>query len=212
MKATIIHITVLAVLAVVLLSPCGCGSTKPAKFYRMQPSSGGYAKSKAAPAALPVSVAIGPVEVPGYLAHPQIVTRKAGSELGYSEYHRWAGTLQDNISDLLIDGVSTALAEEGVSVYSWDSRMPLDYQVEVRIKEFEGEPGKSVRLSAVWTVIRPGEQKVVASRRSVIEKNVQGKDYASYVEAMGGATAELGREISDGLHALHAGGTAPKDK
>jgi uncharacterized protein len=205
MKSTIVHIKVLAVLAGFLLLPCGCGSTKPAKFYRMQPSSGGYAQSLSTPAALTASVGIGPVEVPGYLDHPQIVTRKPGSELGYSEYNRWAGSLRGNISDMLVEDVSAALAGEGVSVHAWDSRMPLDYQVEVRVIEFEGVPGKNVRLTAVWTVIRPGERMVVASRRSVIEKHVSNTDYASYVEAMGGATSELGREIADVLHTLNAG-------
>jgi ABC-type uncharacterized transport system auxiliary subunit len=62
-----------------------------------------------------------------------------------------------------------------------------------------------VRLTAVWTIIRPEEKMVVASRRSVIEKKVPGTDYASYVEAMSGATDELGHEIADVLHALSAG-------
>ena len=191
----------------------GCGTSMPARFYKMYPTVAEGARPGPETAATAnMSVGIGPVEVPAYLDHPQIVTRKDGSEIGYAEYDRWAGSLQSNIADVLVEDVSSMLAGEGVSVHPWVLRVPFDYRVQVRIQEFEGYPGKSVRLNAAWNVIAPADSKVVVSRRSVIEKDVQGQGYAAYVDAMNGALSELAREISDALHALHAGGTAPHNQ
>ena len=213
MTKNIVRFATVMALAMLLALLTSCGTSKPARFYKMYPTVAELARpSPKTVASANMSVVVGPVEVPAYLDRPQIVTRKAGSEIGYAEYDRWAGSLQGNIADVLVEDISSTLAGEGVSVHPWALRVPFDYRVQVRIHEFEGYPGKSVKLNAAWTVIAPAESKVIVSRRSVIEKDVQGQGYAAYVDAMNGALAELSRQISDVLHALHAGGTAPQNK
>ena len=201
-------------LATLLALPTGCGTSMPARFYRMSPTVAGSARPNPALSAATMSAGIGPIEVPAYLDHPQIVTQKAGNELGYAEYDRWAGSFQSNIADVLVEDISSSLAGEGVSVHPWDLRVPFDYQVEVRITGFEGYPGKSVSLNATWTVINPSAgRKVVVFRRSIIDKGAQGPGYAAYVDAMNGALAELAQEIADELKSLRAspeGHTVPR--
>ena len=207
MKRTVPLFAAAVTLAALLALAAGCGTTMPSRFYRMYPTAAEGARPGPAPSsAATMSVGIGPVELPGYLDRPQIVTRKGERELGYAEYDRWAGSLKGNIADVLTEDVSAALAGEGVSVVPWGSRAQYDYQVAVRIDQFEGYPGKSVNLKADWTVISTASGKVVATRRSVIEKDARGTGYAEYVDAMNGALTDLSREISEALHSLHAGG------
>ena len=205
MKRVIIRSAAFTALAVLLALLTGCGTSKSSRFYRMYPAEAGGTKQAPASSAAAMSVGIGPVDVSAYLERPQIVTRMSGNELGYAEYDRWAGPLKDNIADVLVQDVSASLAGDGVSVHPWDTRVPSDYRVEVRIREFDGYPGRSVRLDAAWTVISSSGGKVVASKRSVIEKGMQGTGYAEYVDTMDGALADLAREIADVLRSLRAG-------
>ncbi len=196
-KALIALTALLALLA-------GCGTSMSSRFYRMYPAQTADAKpAQASPAAITVS--IGPVEVPAYLQRPQIATRLTGSELAYAEYDRWAGPLKDNISDVLVEDISANLSGDGFAVRLWDMRVTSDYQVEVRVREFEGYPGRSVRLNAAWSVMNTADRKVLASRRSVIDKDTRGAGYQAYVDAMDGALADLAREISDSVRTLKAG-------
>ena len=203
MKKAAIRYTVFIAMAALLALAAGCGTSASSRFYRMYPSA--QEGSKAAPAAAASAyVSIGPVDVPAYLQRPQIATRMTGNELEYAEYDRWAGPLRDNIAAVLVEDVSASLAGEGVSVRPWDIRVSPDYQVEVGVREFEGYPGRSVRLNAAWSVIGSGG-KVLATKRSVIDKDISGTGYAAYVDAMNGALAELSREIADAIRALRAG-------
>lgn len=207
MNRNVARFAAVMTLAMLMALLTGCGTSMPARFYKMYPTvAEGTTQSPETATTANISVVVGPVEVPAYLDHPQIVTRKAGSEIGYAEYDRWAGSLRGNIADVLVEDMSSMLAGEGVSVHPWALRVPFDYRVQVLIQGFEGYPGKSVRLNANWTVLAPTDNKVVVSRRSAIEKDVQGPGYDTYVGAMNEALAELAREISEALHALHAGG------
>ena len=127
----------------------GCGSSRPAKFYTLHPV-------KSIPAAAkqtvlsdpPVTVGIGPIEIPDYLDRPQIVTRTAQNELAQAEFERWAGSLKTDIARVLVENLSVLLPPDQVSVVPWTRGGPLQYRVAVDVTRFDVTPGENVWLKA----------------------------------------------------------------
>ena len=87
------------------LSACG-GTSPPVKYYSLQPM-----PVSAGKASLPadVAIAVGPVGVPAAFDRPQIVTRDSDNNVNISDFHRWAGTLQEDIAAVLAENLASRL-------------------------------------------------------------------------------------------------------
>jgi len=48
-------------------------------------------------------LALGPVRLPEYLDRPQIATRSEGNEVRLHETERWAGSLQEDVSRVMVE-------------------------------------------------------------------------------------------------------------
>jgi uncharacterized lipoprotein YmbA len=186
--------------AAALTAGPGCSSSPPSRFYLLRAAED--PPGEAMPAAGGVAVGVGPVRIAGYLDRPQIVTRTTPNELSLSEYDRWAGSLEENISDVVVQNLSRMLRSERVFVYPWSSAAPIDFRVKLDIAELDGKPGDAVTLRAYWTVAREGEKggdggKGMTARSSRISEKVAGTGYEAVVEAMSRALASLSREIAE---------------
>ena len=107
----IAHLTIFVV--VTMLTACG-GRTPPAKFYTLQP-----VEQSPLGKSMPrdVALAVGPVGIPADMDRDEIVTRDAGNEVSFSEYHRWAGPLQQIIASVIAQNIATLLATERERLY-----------------------------------------------------------------------------------------------
>ena len=134
----------LGVFGLTLLSAAGCSiksETAPSRFYMLRP----LPADPSAPASgidesRPV-LALGPVDIPAHLDRPQIVTRTPGTEVKLSEFERWAEPLEDNVTAVLADNLSSLLSTERVTLFP--SRLPpdLDLRVAVEVLRFDGSLG-----------------------------------------------------------------------
>jgi uncharacterized lipoprotein YmbA len=194
-----------AVGLIVLLGGC-FGSTPPSRFYTLSPRED---TGISASGGVSVFVRLGPVNLPSYLDRRQIVTRSGQNEILLAEYERWGGSLDDEITRLLVNGLTVRLAPKGIAVAPWTS-VPMAeaatlYRIPISIDRFDGAPGETVFLNATWAVIKKkdrGENPLVV-RESTITEKVAGTDYASLVAAMGKAVDKLGNEIAESLAALN---------
>lgn len=195
-------ITVAVLLWVGLFAMGGCASSKPARFYTLSPLSAPGDLPKKVPSGLGVAVAIGPVAIPDYLDRPQILSRSGPREFKLAEFERWAGSLQEDISRVLVENLSVLLAPDNVTVLRWGGDaypFPAEYRVIVEVLRFDGTIGESVILAARWSVSREEEKKVLSVGESNVMEPVEGPDYEALVEAMSQALATLGREIATAI-------------
>lgn len=203
MKKSVLLLLLLA-LGVMALYLDGCASSAPSRFYSLSPVKDMSSEKHTTSAGGGAVVAVGPLTIPDYLDRPQIVTRSSRNELDVDEFHRWAGSLENDITRVLIEDLSAVLSPHGYSVIRW---VPVaqpdagsDCRVAVDIVRFDGTRGDSVRVKAQWSVFRCGRSAPEMHESDIVEQ-VKGDDYNSLVEAMSRAAEGLSRDIADAIQA-----------
>ena len=190
-------------LLVVILA--GCASSPSSKFYQLNPLQN---RTSITPDAFPEQkqiIAIGPVRIPDYLDRPQIVTRAGTNELKLSEFDRWAGSLESDVTRVLVEDISSLLPTDRFSVVRWtpypESQMPASYRVEVLVDRFEGTLGDSVLLKAQWAVFAK-DKRLLLKKEAEIREEINGGSYDALVAAMSSALERLSRDISGGINSV----------
>ncbi len=173
-----------------------CASTQSSRFYALSvmPNSTSDTPSEATDS--DITIGIGPIKIPDYLDRPQIVTRDNQNEITISEFDRWAGQLRNSVANVLSENLSTILSTDRVVLYPWRGSIPLDFQVEVEVIQFDGEPGGNVALVARWIVIKGKSKKVLTIKRSSITEAVSGKNYTAFVAAQSRSLLKLSQEMA----------------
>lgn len=151
-------------------------------------------------------IAIGPIRIPEYLDRPQIVTRSGNSELTMAEFHRWGGSLDNDLKRVIPENIAQQLDSMGYLVVNWpipgEGNLPVQYRIVIDILQFEGTPGGSVTLKCQWGILGDDEKARKAVRVSLITEPVQGREYEHLVAAMSNAIARLSSEIADVVREL----------
>lgn len=178
----------------------GCASTAPSRFYTLTPMKAADSQAPGAPVEDGSVLAVGPVRLPDYLDRPQIATRSDGNEVRLNDTERWAGSLEGDVSRVLIENLSILLAGKRVAVARWASTMqtlvPFRNRLAVEILRFEGPVAGTVVLKARYALFGPDGRKVVAAGESTVREPAGGADYESLVAAMSRALAAFSREVA----------------
>jgi len=190
-------VCILGIFAIVLV---GCASSSPSRFYQLSPVSGQTAVAPDVSRQGSVVVAIGLLRIPDYLDRPQIVTLSGQNEIKFSEFDRWAGSIENNIALVLTEDVSAKLPQDRFFVMHWtpllESQVPTSYRVSLFVTRFDGTPGGSVTLSAQWVVFGKDNKFLLKKESTIIEK-INGSGYDALVEAMSKALDKLSVVIAD---------------
>lgn len=193
-----IWLLVPALLAALLQGCIGRASPEPT-FYHLSaaaPGKGEAAEATMLPEDVLLVVEIGPVTLPEYLQRPQIVTRRGGSELRIDKFHRWVGSLEDQIERVVAQNVEQFSAQVRVVGYRQQTVAPA-LVVELDIDDFTGAPGDELLLRANWFVSElKNEGEIHHVRRSVIRVPVQGEGFPALVAAHDAALERLSEEIA----------------
>lgn len=150
----------------------------------------------AAPASSAVSgprLGVLPVTMPGYLDRPQLVTRDAnGVGIHVDAFSRWGEELSLGVSRLLCE----SLAAHGRPAVSLRTGARTEERLVVEVLRFDGTPGGSATLDALWTLQRRG--RILASGRTVLEE-AAGKDTESLIQAQSKLVFRLGSALAEAL-------------
>ncbi len=198
-------------LFVVILT--GCARSPSPKFYQLNLAQNTTSVTgDGSPDQIQV-IAIGPVRIPDYLDRPQMVTRSGKNELKLSEFDRWAGSLESDVTRVLVEDISSFLPTDRFSVVRWtpylESQVPASYRVEVLVDRFEGTLGDSALLKAQWRVFAQ-DGRLLLQKESRISELMNGSSYDALVDAMSSALERLSHDISGGIESvLHQEPTFP---
>ncbi|MBI5593888.1 MAG: membrane integrity-associated transporter subunit PqiC [Deltaproteobacteria bacterium] len=167
--------------------------SQPAKYYTLNP----LQRLEARPDFTPrFTVSVGPVILPDSLKRPQIAIRTSDNQVGFSEFHKWAGPLKDDVKHILAENIGILLADEGATVSTDELLIEPDYRVVVNVNRFDGVPGETAWLNAVWTLKDQKSQKIVAVTQSLYTEKVSGPGYPDLVNAQSKTLASLSLEIA----------------
>jgi uncharacterized protein len=178
----------------------GCASSAPVRFYTLAPMKEAVTYGRDPVAQPRFTVGVGPVEIPDFLERPHIVTRNGGNEMIMAEYDRWAGSLKQDITRVLIEDVSAYLAP-GASVFSWKRSIPLDWRVAVEVTRLDITPGREVVLGAQWILFAGDRKAPLKLRGQTFTEPLEGKDISAAVAMIGNAMGRLSKEIAGDVRA-----------
>lgn len=184
----------------------GCASTPPARFYTLNAIKTPDGVQKGALEANSLVVAVGPIEIPDYLNRAQIVTRSSQNELKVAEFDRWAGSIDRDISRVLIEDISILLSPENIVVLRWRASSALEpsslFRVIIHLDRFDVMPDEKVLIKSKWAITDKDGKTVLDLKESSFTEPVEGQGYGARVEAMSRALADLSQEIAKGIKTL----------
>ncbi len=182
-----------------LLGLGACAST-PSRFYILNTLPASDTVPAAAAERGPV-IGVGPITFPKYLDRPQIVTRASRHQLTLGEFDRWAEPLQENFSSVLVENLALLIPTEHILLNPWPGSAPVDYQVRVEVRYFDGWLGGESTLLARWSILDRGERELV-SRKVHLNAPAGGRDHAALVVAMNQLLEALSRDIAVAIQRL----------
>ena len=174
----------------------GCGSSPNAKIYILDAMDRDSSISATALEGQSVAVKVGPVSITDVLDQSQIVSRSGDNTLIVDEFNRWGGDFQGDVQRVIGENISILLPTEQVSLSQEIILHPIDYQVLVNVREFDGTLGGMVTLNADWTVASEGKDKTIITKKSVLQEQADGAGYDAYVAAQSRLLEKLSQEIT----------------
>lgn len=165
------------------------------------------------PTLSPLSIGVGPVELPNILERPQIVTRKKNNEVEIADLHQWGGKLEEDIGQLIAESLVSQVHTAAVFTYPWPRRLSPDYQVSIRFARLDGVPGKSITLSALWELrsLQGGGKRSVI-HRAFYQETMESSRYPAYVAAMSRALQKLATDIAVSIKAAQSNPESAPDQ
>jgi uncharacterized lipoprotein YmbA len=198
------RITLLVVLLSLLVTGCIGTPTRPSTFYVLSPDVATPVAGRVSPAA-PLSIGLGPVQLPDLFDRPQIVTRPDPNRIDLAEYDRWGGDLTKDLNRVLAQNLMGRLNTDAVLLYPWPSGRQPDFEVTIQFFRFDGELDKAAELEGVWRLADGRQRCERASRRFRLEEPVPGSGYAGLVSAISRAVARLSDDIAAAVAAAKPG-------
>ena len=187
-----------SVLILSLLLQVAClGTTPPSQFYLLEPLAETDAtKASANPAK--ITLALTPVRIPKYLERSQIVTAAGKNTYQLDELHRWAESLDDNMTRVMLQDLTT-LVPADVVMSTTSRAKQAEYRLSVNVLEFHIDPQDQARLSAQWQV---GKGKDVMLSQKTAYQVPAGNDVQLKIEALNQCLNLLNRDIAAAIKAL----------
>jgi uncharacterized lipoprotein YmbA len=182
-----------------------CASTPASEFYVLTPMPRSAIEGNA-PRAGDLSIGVGPARLSEYLDRPNIVTRSSPNRLQIDEFHRWGGSLQNDLLTVLAQNLSLLLGTDDVLIYPWDDPVSPDYRVQLSIRRFDGGLDGSIELDARWIIIPASAGVDPIARRTLISQPVAAGDHEALVVASSQALQTMSREIAEQINTLIGAG------
>lgn len=185
-------------LPLALLLLAGCASSPPQAFYQL-PSSPSQVQARSdGPAVL-----LGPLQLADYLQRESLMQRQSDQRLTVSASGRWAGSLQDDIGNLLLATLSERLHSSDLALYPDRIGFRADAQLILHISRLDSGPQQPAVLEARWRLLdASGQQQGGDLLR--LEQSHDGS-LESQVAAQGQLVTRLGERLAGAVEARAAG-------
>ncbi|UCE51446.1 MAG: membrane integrity-associated transporter subunit PqiC [Desulfobacterales bacterium] len=192
-------------LLIAMFSYTGCRSASPpVEFYTLNSAIETPQATQAAEADQNIAVGVGPMEIPKIIDRPQIVSRTSPNKINMDEFHRWGGSLYEDILRVITANLSILLKTDRVAAYPWEDYFRPDYRIALDVHQFDGSLGEQVVLNVTWTVTGREGRNTLFVRKSLIKEPALGTDFEAFVSAKSRALATLSREMAAEIKILHS--------
>jgi len=197
--------TIVAVMLSLIAMTTGCSvlppSPDPTQFYVLTALAADSTTSTSS-ATSHLAIGLGPVKLPAYLDHPEVVTRVASNRLDLSSKDRWAEPLDESFRRILAINLGGLLGTNEILPFPWDLSTPVDYKIEVNVGRFERDASGGTQLLGDW-VIRDGRSnRVLMSRQASFAENT-GTGMEGAAAALSADLSDLSKQLADAVTELN---------
>lgn len=145
------------------------------------------------------------IALPAYLQTKLMAVRMQNNEVVFSEFNRWAESLEPGISRVIKENLSTLPNVESVVGYPYHGDDPVNYEVAIRVLAcegaVEGAGAASIRFVAEWELTAVGAKPAVAGRGMFTAPPAtwDGKNFGQLARALSEAVAGLSKPVGQAL-------------
>ena len=184
---------------VTFLFVAGCGSSPPVDYYTLTPIYG----TGSADAAGAKVLGFGPLNIPGYLARPQLVTKKSGGAVNVDEFNRWAEPLDSALPRIVATNVDQLLDSVVVVTFPYTARITTDYRLIGRVIRFDADQSGQAVLEVQWGVQDSEANAVLIPRRSrYVSQATPAQDPSAVVSALNETAEAFSRDIANEIQTI----------
>lgn len=134
------------------------------------------------------------ITLPSVLERKQIVTHDVNGKLILSEQHQWAGLLKQNMTEVIATDFAVVYPHFWFKAYPWSTLGMVDYRMVIDVTQLDITMGKSITLSANWTLINEKTHAVILHDNVRLEHVLVDDNYAHVVNAINQLLAQFARE------------------
>lgn len=178
----------LPVLVLAAVLAAGCKSA-PSHFYTLNATAAGDGSSQAN-----YAVAVGPVTVPAEVDRPQFTVLLTQNQVAIDEFNRWAEPLNSGIARVVAGDLAALLGTPRVAAGPLPNFKP-DYRVTIDIQKFMSEPGKMVRIDALWVISKANGAELLTGH-TVAGEQVTENNFGALAAAHSRALAKISSDIA----------------
>lgn len=182
----------IAMLGVLVLGAVGCSIAPPTQFYQLQQPDTAVASGKSN-----ATVLLGPLKIADYLQRENIIQRKLDGSLSLSQEARWAGSLQDDIGQLLLRQISAELGSSRISLYPDRVGMKAQAQVVLSISRLDSGVEQPAVLEAQWRLL--DAKGTLRNSRVLRFEAPHNGELNDQVRAQSDLLAQLSKQLVDAL-------------
>ena len=181
-----------AITAVLAFGSVGCSIAPPATFYQLQQSVTDVASEESN-----ATVLLGPLRIADYLQRENLLQREADGSLSLSQQARWAGSLQDDIGQLLLRQVSAQLGSSRISLYPDRVGIEAQAQVVLSIGRLDSGITQPAVLEAHWRLL---DSKGALRNSQVLRfEEAHNGEISDQVRAQSELLGQLSKQLVDAL-------------
>ena len=179
----------IALASLFLLQAC---ATVPTQFYSLDAIA--LNKDESNQADKKPLIGVTQITLPSVLERKQIVTHDVNGKLILSEQHQWAGLLKQNMTEVIATDFAVVYPHFWFKAYPWSTLGMVDYRMVIDVTQLDITMGKSITLSANWTLINEKTHAVILHDNVRLEHVLVDDNYAHVVNAINQLLAQFARE------------------
>lgn len=185
--------TGLALLGVLAVGAVGCSVAPPSQFYQLQQTATEVVADKNT-----ATVLLGPVTLADYLQRESIVQRGLDGSLSLSREARWAGSLQDDMGQLLLRQVAQQLGSSRISLYPDRIGMRAQAQIVLSISRLDSGVEQPAVLEAQWRLL---DEKGELRNSRVLQFSAEHNgELSDQVRAQSALLVQLSEQLVEAIH------------
>lgn len=189
-----------SIIIILLLSLTACGSSPKTYFYTLnaEDATKEIIQDKKNNN---LSVGVWQVTLPSLLDRSEMVTRNGQYGIEVADFHKWAGGLAGNITQLIGSELNHRLRTNRVVVSPWLSYIKHDYQIRVQINRLDGELGGEMVMNGIWSLFNARGRKELLREAFLFKTTANGKKYSDMAAAFSSLTKKLSAKMANTIMA-----------